>query len=249
MVDIHSHLLPGVDDGARSLDEALALARACVEDGTVHLVLTPHIYPGLYDNARDGIGAAFELFKNALTDARIPLSVSFAGEVRLSPEVLPLIEAGQVPFLGESDGYRNMLLELPDGQIPVGAAAFVNLLFARRIRPVIVHPERNKAVMEHPDKVRDFIDAGCYLQVTAGSIVGQFGSRAEAAAEALLEREWVHVIASDAHNLRSRRPMMHEARNALARQYGRDTALRLTQFAPAALCNVAPGVDTGWQAN
>ena len=248
MIDIHSHLLPGIDDGARTMDEALDLARACVDDGIRHLVLTPHIYPGLYDNERGGIAAVFEGFRRALAEAEIELAVSFAGEVRLSPEVMPLIEDGRVPFLGECEGYRTMLLEFPDGQIPVGAQGFVAWLLAQRIRPVIVHPERNKAVMEHPDKMRTFVDAGCYLQVTAGSLVGQFGSRAQAAAEDLLDKGWVEAIASDSHNLRSRRPMMREARNALLRRYDRATALRLTQSGPAALCGVEAGADTGWQA-
>lgn len=248
MVDIHSHLLPGIDDGARTMNEALALAQACVDDGIRHVVVTPHIYPGLYDNEQVNIAAAYDEFARAVEEAAIGLGVSFAGEVRLSPEVMPMIEEGRVPFLGEVDGYRNMLLELPDGQIPVGAPAFIAWLQARRIRAIVVHPERNKAVMEHPEKMRSFVEAGCELQVTAGSIVGHFGSRAQAAAEALLDKGWVHAVASDSHNLRSRPPMMRAARNALLRRYGRETALRLTQWGPARLCQVEPGRDSGWQA-
>ena len=248
MVDIHSHLLPGIDDGARNMDEALALARACVEDGITHLVVTPHVYPGLYDNERAGIDAAFQGFRRALDEAEIALAVSCSSEVRLSPEVMPLIEEGRVPFLGECDGHRTMLLELPDGQIPVGTQGFVAWLLAQRIRPIVVHPERNKAVMEHPDKMRSFVDAGCYVQLTAGSLVGQFGSRAQAAAEALLDKGWVTAVASDSHNLRSRRPMMRAARDALTRRCGREAARRLTQTGPAALCGVDPGADDGWHA-
>lgn len=246
MIDIHSHLLPGIDDGARTMDESVAIARACVDDGIAHLVLTPHIYPGLYDNDLSGIAAAFDGFRRAIDEAGIPLAVSFGAEVRLSPEVMPLIEDGRIPFLGECEGYRTMLLEFPDGQIPIGAKGFVGWLLTMRIRPVIVHPERNKAVMENPEKLRCFVESGCRVQVTAGSLIGSFGSRAQATAEDLLDRGWVDAIASDSHNLRSRGPMMRKARNALLHRYDRATALRLTQWGPAALCGAEPGVDTGW---
>lgn len=246
MFDIHSHLLPGIDDGARNMEEALALARACVADGIGHVVATPHVYPGLYDNENSNIAIVFADFRQALTAAGIPLEVSFGGEVRLSPEVMPLIEEGKVPFLGEYEGYRTMLLEFPDGQVPVGAEQFVGWLLGQNIRPVIVHPERNRGFMEHPARMRSFVEAGCLSQVTAGSLLGQFGSRARATAEVLLEQGWVAVIASDAHNLRSRAPMMRNARKYLAARYGRAAALELTQHVPAALCGVSPGPDDEW---
>ena len=247
MIDVHSHLLPGIDDGPRSTDEAMALAQACVDDGITHCVLTPHVYPGVFDNGIESIRAAFVSFQTALEAQQIELSVSFAAEVRLSPEVFELIEAHRIPMLVAEDGIRTMLLELPDGQIPVGARTFVAWLLRRGIRPLIVHPERNKAVMEHPEKLLDFVRDGCMLQLTAGSLVGQFGARARVTALHLLEKGWVTLVASDAHNLRGRRPMMSAARAALVEGWGTEFADVLTRQAPAALCGVSSALKAPLQ--
>ena len=238
MIDIHSHILPGIDDGPPTLEESLALARACVADGIRHVVATPHVFPGRYDNRRGGIEAEAARFRKALEVFRIPLALSVAGEVRLMPEVVELLARDEIPFLCERDGYRLMLLELPDHQIPLGAEAFVGRLLAARVRPVIVHPERNKAVMAKPERVRGFVDLGCEVQVTAGSVIGLFGERVAQAAHALIGEGWVSAIANDAHNLRGRRPCMSPAREALAARYGERLATRLTLEGPARLAGV-----------
>jgi protein-tyrosine phosphatase len=236
MIDIHCHMLPGIDDGAATLEDALALAQACVEDGITHVVLTPHIFPGRFDNARSSIAAVVADFLAQPQVQQLPLRFSWAGEVRLSPEALDLLGRGELPCLGQSEGLSNMLLEMPDGQVPLGAMRLVHRLLAASIRPVIVHPERNRGVMEKPERLEPFIDAGCRVQITAGSLVGQFGARAQAAAAGLLERGWVHAVASDAHNTTGRRPRMREAAEWLTQHHGADVARRLTVLGPAELC-------------
>lgn len=240
MIDIHCHLLPGVDDGPQTVDEALDLARASVADGIQHAVLTPHIFPGRFDNRRAGIARAAEVFRELLDLHRIPLSVSFSAEVRLSPDVVDLVAQDQIPYLGESDAYRNMLLELPDVQIPLGSLNLVRHLLGQGIRPVIVHPERNKAIMEKPERALQFVDAGCLLQITAASVVGQFGPKVLATTDFLLAEGWVSVVASDAHNLAGRPPRMGEARVALARRYGAAFAEGVCVSSPARLCGLSP---------
>lgn len=235
MIDLHCHLLPGVDDGPRTLDEALALARALLDDGVTLATATPHVHPGRYENRRASIEQAASALREALACAGLPLALACAGEVRMTPEVMPLIDAGEVPFLGECDGCRTLLLEWPDGQIPLGMDDFARWLARRRIRPVIAHPERNRAVMAQPERLERLVDAGCYLQITAGSLVGGFGARAQATATRLLDAGWVHAIASDAHNLGARRPMMRRARDVLRQRYGDGPAERLTEQGPAAL--------------
>lgn len=239
MIDIHCHLLPGVDDGPKTTDEALDLARASVADGIRHAVLTPHIFPGRFENRRAGIAHAAEVFRELLVLHRIPLSVSFSGEVRLSSEVIDLVAQDQIPYLGESDGYRNMLLELPDSQIPLGSLNLVRHLLGQGVKPVIVHPERNKAIMEKPERAAQFVDAGCVLQITAASVVGQFGPKVLATTEFLLAEGWVSALASDAHNLAGRPPRMSEARAALAQQYGSAFAEGLCVSGPAHLCGLS----------
>jgi protein-tyrosine phosphatase len=239
IVDIHSHLLPGVDDGAQTPEEALDLARAAVADGVEHLVLTPHVFPGRFDNTRSTIEAGFSRFVNLLRVYNIPLKLAFAGEVRLDASTLDLLAAGELPFLGTVEGYRTMLLELPDAQIPLGTDKLILHLVRQSIRPIIVHPERNKAVMEKPERMGLFVDMGCFLQLTGGSLLGQFGPRALSASRYLLEQEWVTAVASDAHNLGARTFRLSEARAYLCAEYGEAAARRLLRDGPKALCGMA----------
>lgn len=236
MIDIHCHLLPGVDDGPPTLQAALELARACVNDGITHVVMTPHVFPGRYDNRRSGIEAAATRFEAALQAAGIALSVGWAGEVRLTPESLDLLAEHELPFLGSVAGRRTMLLEMPDGQIPLGSDRFVKACLKASVRPVLVHPERNRAVMELPQRLQPFVEMGCFVQVTAGSLVGQFGERARQTARRLLDWGWVHAVASDAHNLGGRAPRMREAAQWLTEYAGAQRARELTVLGPAGLC-------------
>lgn len=239
MIDIHCHLIPGIDDGPATLESALALARALVEDGMRHVVCTPHVFPGRFENRRSTIELEFQRFAAQLKAAGIDLSLSWAGEVRLTPEVLPLLDLDELPFLGASATERTLLLEMPDGQIPVGAERFVKLLIERGIKPVIVHPERNRGVIDEPDRMEDFVDMGCYLQLTAGSLTGHFGSRVEKTARLLLDQGWVHAVASDSHNLSGRKPRMSEAGAWLSKHYGPPAAHQLLISGPARLCHMS----------
>jgi protein-tyrosine phosphatase len=236
VIDIHCHLLPGIDDGPPTLEAALALANALVADGMLHVVCTPHIFPGRFENRRSSIQDEFNRFAKLVESAGIPLALSWAGEVRLTHEVVDLLAMGEIPFLGTSDGLKTMLLEMPDGQVPLGADRFAQRLLQMGVRPVIVHPERNRGVMERPDKLRGFVEDGCLVQITAGSLVGQFGANAQRVATQLVDKGWVHAVASDAHNLAGRRPRMADAQAMLAQRWGAASARRLTVFAPAALC-------------
>ena len=235
VIDIHCHLLPGVDDGPPTMAAALQLAQALVADGITHVMATPHVFPGMWNNTSSNIGPVCERLRVQLAHAGIPLQISWAGEVRLMPEALDLLDQGQVPLLGHCDGDNLMLLEMPDAQIPIGADRFVAELRTRGVRPVLVHPERNKGVMANPERLRPFMDQGCLVQVTAGSLVGQFGATAQKTAEALLERQWVNVVASDAHNLRGRLPRMRDAREWLRKHLGEPMARRLTWTNPRAM--------------
>ena len=243
MIDLHCHLLPGLDDGPTSLEESLALARALVADGVTHVVATPHVYPGRYANKRSSIAAEHARFVQALAVAKIPLAVSFAGEVRLDQEVLDWLAEGELPFLaGEAavagKAHKALLLEMPDGQVPLGADRFCSMLLKQGITPVIVHPERNRGVMEKLERIRPFIDLGCQIQLTAASVIGEFGRNAHTTALQLLEQGWVSVVASDAHNLRGRAPRLQAAHAWLAEHYGPAAARQLTLIGPAQLCGL-----------
>ena len=233
MIDLHSHLLFGVDDGAATLEESLALARRAVEDGIHTCVLTPHIHPGRYANVRSGLVQQVTHFQDELDRQGIPLKVRLGGEVRLSVESLELLLEEEIPFLGTVDGYRVMLLEFPHQMIPVGSQQFIEKLLQFKVRPLIAHPERNKAIMAQAEKLGTFINLGCWAQLTAGSIAGRFGDAAYDTAVTLLEREWVHVIATDAHNLEHRPPVLSEGVRAAAEVVGAVRAQQMVVDWPA----------------
>ncbi|WP_372740606.1 tyrosine-protein phosphatase [Neptunomonas sp.] len=220
MIDLHCHLLPGVDDGAVDLPEALSLARLAVADGISHAVLTPHVHPGRYDNSIAGLQPHFVAFKEALAEADIALAVSLAGEVRLSPEVLQLVAADELPFIGTWNGYNVVLLELPHSHIPPGSDKLVKWLLARNILPMIAHPERNKDIIHNLDKILPFVDLGCLFQITAMSVTGEFGMPAHQRAHEILENNWATVIATDGHNLQHRPPILSKARHVIEQMYG-----------------------------
>ncbi len=236
MIDIHCHLLPDIDDGARNLDQALAMARAAVDDGIEFSVMTPHIHPGRYENTRTRIDLRVQNFRNALQAEKIPLEIGMAAEVRLAPEILQLIEQDEIPFYGTmDDGCRLMLLEFPHSNIPPGSDKFVERLLAQKIRPVIAHPERNKDVIRDLRKLEPFIEMGCMLQLTASSVAGRFGKDAHRRALQILEFDVFKVLASDAHNLKARMPQLREGRDAAAKIIGEKAADDLVYANPMAI--------------
>ena len=240
MIDLHCHYLPGIDDGAQTLEESLALARAAVADGITHAVMTPHVHVGVFENRAPGIEQAVARLRDALTQHDIPLQISAGGEVRIGPELIELLAAGSLPFLGVFRQQPVLLLELPHGQVPVGADRFTAWLRKQGVLPLIAHPERNKDVMRNLAKLDPFIEQGCLLQVTAGSLVGSFGEVAQRRARELLDRGDIFAIATDAHNLENRPPMLTAARAFVAADAGAAVADTLTQRNPLAVLVAAP---------
>lgn len=232
MIDLHCHYLPGIDDGAQTLDDAVELARAAVAAGITAAVMTPHVHPGRYDNKAAAIVKLCSAFQRVLKHKEIPLNVLAGGEVRVSSDILPMVERDEIPFIGQLDGYRIMLLEFPHSHLVIGADKLINWLLARRIRPLIAHPERNKEVMRAVEKIEPFVKMGCFLQLTGASITGAFGKPAQEAGLKIIERGWATVVASDAHNLKHRPPCLNEAYTRLAELGGEDFAQELTSNTP-----------------
>ncbi len=235
MIDLHCHLLPGIDDGPDTLEESIALARLAVKNGISHAVVTPHIHPGRYTNQRTNLQPHLEAFRSALAQKEIPLQLNLGGEVRLSMESLDLIRQNEVPILGRENGFDIILLEFPHGHILPGSDKLVRHLLERNIRPMIAHPERNKDVLRSLDKILPFLEAGCLLQVTAGSVAGEFGKPAQRRAFEMLERGWVTVLASDAHNIRWRPPELEPGRAAAAQIVGDAAASALVRERPKSI--------------
>ncbi len=235
MIDLHCHLLPGIDDGPRTLKEALALAAHAVRSGIVRSVVTPHVHIGRYENEFASIEQHLTLFRVELEHHGIALQLGLGGEVRIGAEIPAMVMENRIPFIGECDGYRIMLLEMPPSHIPVGGDKLALWLLRHNIRPIIAHPERNKGVHEDINKITPFVNMGCWLQVTAGAVAGNFGEPSRKRAVELLERGWVTILASDAHNLEHRPPELEPGRRAAAAIVGEAQSWKLVRDTPLSI--------------
>ncbi|MEM1156030.1 MAG: CpsB/CapC family capsule biosynthesis tyrosine phosphatase [Pseudomonadota bacterium] len=233
MIDLHCHLLPGIDDGPDTMEESLELCRIALADGITRAITTPHIHPGRWSNTRKSIQRDCFALSDELRKNNIPLQLGFAAEVRLTDQLMNQIANDEIPFYGQVDGFNIMLLEFPHGQVIPGSEKLAQWLLNQKVRPLIAHPERNRQLMRNVDGLQPFIELGCWLQITAGSLLGDFGDRAQALALRLLEIEAVTVIASDGHNDKARPPRLRAAFDLVAQHHGLETAVRLTEAMPA----------------
>ncbi|MEA2014062.1 MAG: CpsB/CapC family capsule biosynthesis tyrosine phosphatase [Thermodesulfobacteriota bacterium] len=206
MIDIHEHILPGMDDGPSTQEEALGMARAAVANGIRIVVATPHSLNGVYTNWRKEILSACKKFNSALKEHAIALTVLPGSEVRLSPEIIDALESGRLMTL--NDAGRHISLELPDQFIPAATISFINRLRGMGITPIISHPERNPSIQHNVELLRDIIAAGALTQITAGSLTGGFGQHAQKCCQKIVELRMVHFMASDAHSMEGRPPLL-----------------------------------------
>ena len=229
MIDLHSHILPGIDDGARSLDDALVMARAAVADGIGTIAATPHVRSDYPTSAGTMERAVGEL-RTALAGEGIGLELLPGGEIAL--DRLELIDADELVRFGLGGSAAYVLLEFPYEGWPVALPSIVLGLRTRGITPVIAHPERSRAVQADPERLRPIALSGALCQLTAASLDGRLGRRNREAAFELLERGLAQLIASDAHTPDIRGIGMRGAADAVG-----DPALArwLTETVPAAI--------------
>jgi protein-tyrosine phosphatase len=219
VIDLHSHILPGLDDGPETLAGSLEIARTAVADGIRVVAATPHVRDD-YPTDADTMERALEALRDALRSNMIPLDVRTGGEIaidwldRLSPEELRRFGLGGNP--------NYVLIEFPYYGFPLGLVAAAFDLSARRITPVIAHPERNADVQSSPEKLRPIVRSGGLVQVTAASLDGRLGPSSQNAAMQLIELELAHLLASDAHHATIREVGMGSAVKAVGdRELGR----------------------------
>jgi protein-tyrosine phosphatase len=237
MIDLHSHILPGIDDGSKSLEMSLAMARIAVGDGIKVMACTPHIYPGLYMNDTTGIMAARDALQVALDEHGIALSLTTGADVHLVPGLLQRLQAGTVPCLHNS---RYLLLEPSHHVAPPRFAESVFQLVAAGYVPVITHPERLTWVEDHFQVFVDLTKQGAWMQVTAGALTGVFGPRAKYWGERFLGEGLTHILATDAHSSGRRVPVLSEANAIASRLLGAEEALLLVEGRPRSLMEDAP---------
>ncbi len=218
MIDLHCHILPGVDDGSPDLETSIGLAKVAVSQGITHMLLTPHHMDGVYFNAKNSVIKKTNAFQTALKENDIPLTVFPGQEVHITGELLKAIEQDQILFADESNRY--LILELPHNEVPEYTSKLLFNLQSLGITPVLVHPERNQGFMADPSKLYDFVSQGCVTQLTASSYVGVFGEYVQKFTEQIIEAGLGFVFASDAHNFKGRNFKMAQAFEKLEKQKG-----------------------------
>lgn len=211
MIDLHCHILPGIDDGAKSVDEAIALIKLAAEQGVSRMVATPHIHLGIFDNNLQTINAAFSSLSAALTATDINIELRAAAEVRISPEIMLFIEQNKLPFIGQYNGKNVLLLELPSSHIPPGTDKLIDWLLNKNVLPMIAHPERNRELQAHPERIKPFVQSGCLFQLTAASLLGDMSQGAEVLAHQWVTEKLYTVVASDCHSVLRRPPKLAQA--------------------------------------
>lgn len=227
MIDIHNHILPGVDDGASSLTESMAMAREAVKEGIDKIIATPHHKNGEFTNTAEQIIGAVEYLNHKLQEENISVQVLPGQETRIYGEMLEDLEKGELLPLNKTSGY--VFVELPTEHVP---RYTTQLLFDMQIsgyKPIIVHPERNHELMESPDKLYRLVKNGALTQITAGSITGKTGKKVQKFAYQLLEANLTHFIGSDAHGVKKRSFYMREALADIKKHVGNHTTYQLME--------------------
>jgi protein-tyrosine phosphatase len=235
VIDLHFHCLPGIDDGPETWEEAVELCRAAAEQGTDTIVATPHVLRDPWLNEERAERDRLLVRLNALLGGR-PAVVPGC-EYSFSSEVLELWERGaDGPLIGLNRG-STLLIEFPSYGVPANAEWIFHELSVMGVTPLIAHPERNAEFVRNPDRLSSLVERGAQTQITAGSLLGDFGRTALAAAEEFFSRGLVHVIASDAHSLVDRPPRLASAREWVKRHWGQGAATDFFETNPVALTN------------
>jgi protein-tyrosine phosphatase len=229
MIDIHCHILPETDDGASSWETAVEMCRMAVRDGIRHIVATPHANDEYsYDRSKH-LDTLTRLREAAASDLDLSLGCDFHFSF---DNIQDALNNRDRYVIGNT---QYLLIELADFSIPPNTPRLLTQLMMAGLRPILTHPERNQILQKKPEVVLEWAREGCIVQVTANSLTGRWGDRALKVAHFLLKSNAVHVLATDAHNTRSRPPLLSGARDAAAKIVGHDVADALVNGNPSAI--------------
>ncbi len=233
MVDIHSHILPDLDDGSRTFSESVQMLALAVESGTTDIVASPHS-DLRYRYDRAVVASKIEELQEACPEIRIHRGCDF----HLIPERIH--EALMDPAAYSINGRGFLLVEFPDALIPDSTDDLLERMITCGLTPVLTHPERNRILQRDPERIHYWVDHGCLVQITAQSLLGRFGRTAARVSRELLDARLVHFVASDGHDTDHRPPVLSEAFHTVVSEYGQETAILLFQENPARALVGAP---------
>ena len=229
MIDLHCHILPGIDDGAADLSVSIEMAKAFVADGVSVVACTPHILPGLYHNSGPQIRQATARLQQTLNREGISLQLVTGADNHIVPDFVAQLRSGHLLSLADT---RYVLVEPPHHVAPPRLEdLFFNIVAAGYV-PILTHPERLTWISSHYEVVQRLIRAGVWMQITAGSLAGAFGRNARYWAERMLDEGYVHILATDAHDVNRRPPNLSQGRELAAKRVGDTEAQHLVVTRP-----------------
>jgi protein-tyrosine phosphatase len=217
LIDIHSHILPKLDDGAGSFEEAVQIAKAAVEEGITKIIATPHHQNGKYINHKQLIIEKVDELNLLLTKENVPLVILPGQETRINGDLLIEIEKDLILPLNHSN---YVFIELPSGHVPRYTEQMLFDIQLKGLTPIIVHPERNSEIIENPDLLYKLVSKGALTQITASSLTGHFGKNIKKFTLQLIEAQLTHFLASDVHSLENRPFRIGEGYEALNNEFG-----------------------------
>lgn len=218
MIDLHSHILPSLDDGAVDEAQSIEMMRAAIDEGITIVAATPHHQNGEYNNEREVILAGVKRLNDLAEEHQLNIKIVPGQEIRLYGEIERDYEDQKLVTIG--DNTRYILIEFSNRHVPRYTEQLFYDLQLQGLKPIIVHPERNLEIMASPEKLMKLIEKGALVQVTAGSITGHFGKKIQKFTHELINTNAFHIIASDAHNISNRGFHMKGAVQALEKKYG-----------------------------
>lgn len=236
MIDLHAHILPGLDDGSGDLAESVAMAEVARDDGIHTIVATPHVLQGVFDNDKNKILSAVKALNQTLQEQGIAVKILPGAEYYLEAD-LPL-KLAQGELLTINDNGRYLLVELPSAFIPEYSAQALYEIQLQGVTPIIAHPERNAGFSRRPTILEELISRGVLAQVTSASITGLFGKKVKQTAYSFIKQGLIHLISSDAHSSKVRAPLLSQAQKEIEHQLGSDLARQLTVQNP---CSIVKG--------
>ncbi len=239
MIDIHTHILPGVDDGSPRTAESLEMLRLAAASGVETVIATPHSnLPGVYANYNgEWLQASFDRLIRRAEEEEIPVRILRGMEVYATEDLPQLLEAGRVLTLNDS---RYVLMEFDFHEQANWCTRMLESVLEAGYTPIVAHPERYYAVWQEPWCVYPWLEMGAHVQLTRGSILGKFGREAKRAADYLLQHNLVACIASDAHGSRNRIPEMDDILRYITAKYSPEYADMLLTENPAKICADMP---------
>ncbi len=237
LIDLHTHVLPRVDDGPASVEEALETISALASGGTEVVVATPHNMPGMFEASIKQITLSAESLRDALAGAGVPVKLILGQEITFRPDLISQLEAGELLTINDTPYF---LFEFPPYFVPPGARDFIFQARLKGYFPILAHPERNERLQKDLGFLEELVRGGTLVQLTAGSIFGRLGPETEKSSHRMLKEGLAHIIATDCHSIRFGPGDLSEAVKVAGDIIGREAALNLVQNNPRAVVEGSP---------